>query len=350
MPHQMQGLKFRALPAHVVPVNGSVILQRGMVQITIDGEQAQEVIELIVKFCDQGATFEEILCHFPESDHPSLVSLLEFLVARHFLVSCESDPPCPKETEQPSDIFYWHFDPHIESLTRRIRATKIAIVGVNGLGQEICSALNRSGLGNIKVIDHPDLCDRRISNQLNISESHPIAFEQWERDPDWSSTDCVVVASDIGPCDQLRWWNQICVERKSHFLPVTLDNIIGYLGPFVIPGETACYECLIGRENSQMLNATVRRAVQHHASKSREVTGYHQTTCSVLANLAVFELVRFFGGMFPGPQAGMVLEVNLLTSTMKRRKVLKVPRCACCSSMNKQPSLSPYKDTVIADA
>ena len=349
MPHQMQGSKFRSLPAQVIPLNGSVVLRRGMVQITIDGEQAQEVIEKIAKICDQGASFGEILAQFREDDHPSLISLLEFLVARNFLVSCGGDPVFPIETEQPSDIFYWHFDPHIEPLFSRIRTTRIAIVGVNGLGQEICSALNRSGFGDIRVIDHPDLCDPRISNQLNISGNHPIAFEQWERCPGWSSTDCVVVASDIGPCDQLRWWNQNCVERKGHFLPVILDNIIGYLGPLVIPGETACYECLIGRENSQMHNAKIRRALEHHAPKSREVTGYHQTTCSVLANLAVFELVRFFGGMFPGPQAGTVLEVNLLTSTLKRRKVLKVPRCVCCSSMNSQPSLSPYKDIVIAD-
>jgi len=320
-----------------------------MVQITIDGEHAQEVIEQITKICDQGASFEEILAHFRESDHPSLISLLEFLVARNFLVSCECDTAFSKETEQPSDIFYWHFDPHIKPLSRRIRATKIAVVGVNRLGQEIVSSLRHSDFGDIQVIDHPDLFDNRLPNHLDLFSSHAINLEQWETHSGWNSVDCVVVASDIGKCDQLDWWNHTCVGRKVHFLPVILNNIVGYVGPLVISGETACYECLKARENSHMDNASVHRALEHSAPASRKAIGSHPTMYSVLASLATFELVRFYGRTFPGSQGGMVMEVNLLNSTMKRRNVLKVPRCACCSSMKKQPSISPYKNNVIAD-
>jgi bacteriocin biosynthesis cyclodehydratase domain-containing protein len=317
-----------------------------MVQISIDGERAFEVIKQILKHCEQGSTFEQVLSRFSECDHPGVKTLLDFLLARHILVPCEDDAMPTKEEELSTDVFYWHFDPHIKPLCRRVSEARLAVVGINRLGQEIITSLHNSGCTQIQVIDDTGLHDSGFGNHTN-QFNKPINFTQWEKRNHLSSIDCIIVASDIGPCDAFNWWNSLCVERKVYFLPVTLNNLIGYVGPLVVPGETACYECLTERENSQMDNVSIRRAMQLHALEGRKVAGYHPTTCSVLANLAAFEIVRFFSKAIPGPQGGSVVELNLLTSSMSRRKVLKVPRCSCCSSMNSRPPLSPYKDDVI---
>jgi molybdopterin-synthase adenylyltransferase len=39
----------------------------------------------------------------------------------------------------------------------------------------------------------------------------------------------------------MRKWNDFCVRNDHAFLPIVLRDLIGYVGPLVIPHKTACY-------------------------------------------------------------------------------------------------------------
>ena len=56
------------------------------------------------------------------------------------------------------------------------------------------------------------------------------------------SFDCLIVATECGNMRLLQDLNCICAKEKRHFYPVVLQNMIGYVGPLVIPGESACYD------------------------------------------------------------------------------------------------------------
>ena len=75
--------------------------------------------------------------------------------------------------------------------------------------------------------------------------------------------DCVVATADFSGQQLLRHWNSWCVNRGCTFLPVMLDKGIGCVGPLVVPGETACYECLRARENSNLEDPETRRAAEN---------------------------------------------------------------------------------------
>jgi thiazole/oxazole-forming peptide maturase SagC family component len=119
--------------------------------------------------------------------------------------------------------------------------------------------------------------------------------------------------------------------------------MIGSVGPLVVPGDTACYECLRARENANLADPQLARASEAGAFQRRAVTGFHPSMASVLGDLAAIELTKFFGGGLP-TRVGRLIEVNLLATTLRTRKVLKVPRCQVCSPANRRSEISTDKN------
>jgi thiazole/oxazole-forming peptide maturase SagC family component len=128
---------------------------------------------------------------------------------------------------------------------------------------------------------------------------------------------------------------------------VILQNLIGYVGPLVIPGETACYECLRQRQNAHMNDPEVQRASESVTTTDSKVVGFHPSMASVLGDIAAFELTKLYTDGLPLGNIGTQIEVNLLTSEMMTRKVLKVPRCAVCSPLTTRSSATPYKSNFV---
>ncbi len=55
-------------------------------------------------------------------------------------------------------------------------------------------------------------------------------------------SDLFIVSADT-PFELIRWVNDYCFEKKQPYLNVGYINDISVIGPFVIPGETACFNC-----------------------------------------------------------------------------------------------------------
>ena len=64
---------------------------------------------------------------------------------------------------------------------------------------------------------------------------------------------------------------------------------------------------------------------------------------SIIGNIAAFELIKYYSEALPFIKVGSLIEVNLLATELKTRKVLKIPRCPTCSSLMTRPSTTPYK-------
>ena len=166
-------------------------------------------------------------------------------------------------------------------------------------------------------------------------------------DPD--SLGCLIASSDFGGWETLYEWNRFCVQYHKHFLPVVLQDLVGYVGPLVIPGETACLECVRMRRNSHAEDHEVRGLIEESAFEGQGAIGFHPSMASILGDIAALELTKFYSEALPRPKVGTLIEVNLLETGLTSRKVLKVPRCPVCSPLLARSSVSPDK-TVVASA
>jgi len=337
--------RLRALPTQLAESEDGVRLRRGCVELRIRGERAAEIVAHVMS-ATLGATadVDEICDSFAAPDRQGVRELIDELAQRRILVG-EDDPAAEAgEPEGPLEIFYWHFGQTRALVGERLNSARVAIVGVNGVSHALVSCLAASGIADVDVVDDPLLrnlrlfdCDGNLRAEGWPAAAAPTASDGWELD----DVGCVVATSDFGGATLMRRWNAFCLDRGCHFLPVVLQDLIGYVGPLVVPGETACFECMSVRWNSNLDGDESRWELL--GFDTQDVIGYHPALATALGAIAAFELTKFYGIRLPFSVVGRLLEINLLTMQMTPHRIFKVPRCPACSPLNARSATSLTK-------
>jgi bacteriocin biosynthesis cyclodehydratase domain-containing protein len=333
--HEDAPRRLRALPTQLIERDGAIRLRRGCVEVRISGERAAEIVQRVFSVTQhRPAAVDEICEAFAAPDRAAALDLLGELAERRILVD-EDDPGAPAdEAEGPLRIFYWHFGETSESVRDRLSEQRIAVVGVNVVSRELLRCLAASGVTDLDVVDDPLLRnqslfpDGRLEAGDWTADGAPVPGEEWRPD----QVGCVVATSDFGGGESMRRWNAFCLDRGCQLLPVVLQDLIGYVGPLVVPGETACFECMTQRWNSNLGGSESRWEV--HGFDGQDVVGFHPALATTLGAVAAFELTKFYGIRMPFSVVGRLIEINLMTMEMNSHKVLKVPRCPSCSPLN----------------
>jgi bacteriocin biosynthesis cyclodehydratase domain-containing protein len=283
---------------------------------------------------------------------PAVNQLIEALEARRFLTDASaSRPDVPREGEEPLDVFYWHFGKRPGDIGRTFASARVAVLGVNCVSRQLVSALEQAGVDAIEVIDYPLLGNARMFGEDGhvLSEHWPAAlprprsYHEWLDATRGGGIGCLVATSDFGGQHLLRRWNRHCVQEGIQFLPVVLQDLIGYVGPLVVPGESACLECLRARENSHMDDPDSQRAAEYVAYEGQVVNAFHPSMASILGDIASMELLKLYGQLMRSRIVGRLLEVNLVVPELTERRVLKLPRCTVCGTGNSRSPVSQDK-------
>jgi molybdopterin-synthase adenylyltransferase len=335
----------------IIQTEAGALVKRGSTEIAIRGERAAEISHIIFTGASgAGASLEELEASFAYEERTAVRSLIAELTARDMLYSSSGHATEYDEDETAADLFYWHFGLDEATARTRLAAKSFAIVGVNSLGDHIANGLRSAGACNIVVVDDPILRNVRMFDETGAlvkgawSETNPTPepIEDWRRHQS-IRCDCLIAASDFGGRALLGRWNEHALKQGIHFLPVTLHNTLGHVGPFVIKDETACLECLRIRLDANSRDTSNQRYFERAASNIQRVTGFHPLIADVVAKVAVFEIMRFYTGL-PGWKIGMLTEINLLGTSIVSRRVLRVPRCPACSPLERQSTTATFKN------
>lgn len=344
--------RLKALAVHVIDTDDGAILKRGCTELKIGGPGAAEIVRKVLAATSHGgATQSEICGLFVPPAAPLVRQLIEQLLARHLLTPVDEAESAAEEAENPLDIFYWHFGEKAAQVAGRLNRQALAILGVNCISRQLAASLTASGVENVRVWDHPRLRNLRFFDEAGSLKAGPWPAslrppEEWKDDLDPDSLGCLIATSDFGGWETLHEWNRFCVQHHKHFLPVVLQDLVGYVGPLVIPGETACLECVRMRRDSHLKDDESRGATDGSAFEGQGAIGFHPSMASILGDIAALELTKFYSEVLPQPKAGTLIEVNLLATGLTSRKVLKVPRCPVCSPLLTRSSVSPDKTAV----
>jgi thiazole/oxazole-forming peptide maturase SagC family component len=341
--------RLRPLPFRILRTADGIRLRRGATEVSILGDGAAEFIETVRAAASAagGATRAEICAHFPAPDAQIVDQLLGQLVDSHLLAPAEGADGGSPSGETPTDIFYWQFGESAARAVERLNQANIVVVGLNAISRQLAYALLASGVTNVTVVDDPRL--RNIpafppalggrDALWPLSTSQAINADAWKA-RSVEARHWVVASCDFGDRRPIAEWNAFCVERRLRFLPIVLQNYVGYVGPLVFPGETACFDCLQSRYNAQITNTEGVRAADELHVDADDVFGFHPAMASSLGDVAAFELTKYTVRSLPSPRVATQLEVNLLSSRMTQRRILKVPRCETCSPLRTRRSAS----------
>jgi bacteriocin biosynthesis cyclodehydratase domain-containing protein len=116
-----------------------------------------------------------------------------------------------------------------------------------------------------------------------------------------------------------------------------------FIGPLVVPGETACLACFVRRRG--------RRRAAGYALEQCEIVGVAErlaaAVATAVAGLAATIAIRWLGTGEPSlPGAVFVLELDDGV-TVTRHRVLRVPRCHACSGTRRLPPPLPWAEAVL---
>jgi len=347
----MHSIKLRTLPLQLIDVEEGVLLKRGNTILNVNGQGAKSAVPLVLSsFASPGSTQEEVLEKFSQEDRHAASQFIAKLISNRLVIPADASGPFPPMQESHLDIFYWHFGESTTHVNQRFNRERMIIIGANHISRQLSSALTHSGVDNFEIVDDPLLANTRLLHPNGSEQqdmwpgSHlPRPLSEWEEQTDPDSISCLIATSDIGGGAVLQKWNRFCVKNNICFLPVLLQDQIGYVGPLVIPGETACLECLLARQKSHRANRFTAQWIEESAFEGQSVVGFHPSMASILGDMAAMELTKFFSGILGGRNVGIQIEINLLSARMIPRKVLKVPRCPVCSPLITRPPANPNK-------
>lgn len=344
--------KLKSPAVHVVDTDDGAIIKRGCTELKIGGKGAAETVrKVLAATAAGGATQPEICELFLPSAAPLVRQLIQQLLARHLLAPVEEAESATREPESPLDIFYWHFDAKAAQVAERLNKLSFVILGVNCISRQLAASLTASGVENFRVLDHPRLRNLRFFDGAGTlkADQWPASLrspQEWQDGIDPESLGCLIATSDFGGQETLHEWNRFCLQYRKHFLPVVLQDLVGSVGPLVIPGETACLECVRLRRNSHIEDYELQRITEGSAFEGQGAIGFHPSMASILGDIAALELTKFYSDVLPQPKIGVLIEVNLLATGLTSRKVMKAPRCPACSPLLRRSSVSPDKAAV----
>jgi bacteriocin biosynthesis cyclodehydratase domain-containing protein len=313
------------LTAHVAATATGILVRRGALQTHIEGPGIGEVFAVLQRLLDNAfLTIPEIIRHFAAPQQKSVTDLLRLLHSRRLLVSsAEAGASASgKEPEEPRDVFNWHFGLDGVPPGLRRRPGTIALIGHNRLSEIIARALGRSGVNDLVIVSDPCL------NVPECSSAEPAAVVSALPEPPLA---LLIACSEFGGQHLLKPWNELAVREGIPFLAVLQENLVGTLGPLVIPRETPCLECLAQRQDSQLGDFKRIREFEK-LSVTACANAYHPSMLHVLGETAAFETFLFVSGVSNG-LIGHTTEINLLQRQVRTARVLKAPRCSVCSSV-----------------
>lgn len=126
--------------------------------------------------------------------------------------------------------------------------------------------------------------------------------------------------------------NDLAIACNKPVLFGACEGLVGRVGPYVLPGNTACLECATSRILAHG-GAPEHRAVPAYRARHRDVVPEPWPThpafeVAVLSQL-VLELTRICGRL--GSQTiGALIEYRFGDGCADRHTVLRVPRCPAC--------------------
>lgn len=347
-----------ALPVQIVDLPDGVLIRRGATQLRIAGSGLRLVLELIFSLAGAGGTSrveirDLVVPRFPDLTESALDSLFDSLMACRLLQIIGSNDVALQSRDSDPSIQVFRWDCGIAD-GRALGDARIVILGVNRITRRIRSALASCGIDHAVVIDDPLLRSARLFHQDGTLDmalwGHSIPGRQEDSSQVFQSdTDLLMAASEVGNQQAFRSWNQFAVERKIAFLPVLLADQIGQIGPLVQPGQGPCLECLRARQNAALDRAELLRAAEETSHLHQDAIGFLPPAADILGEIAAVEAVKYWMSPRRFDMVGQMLDVDLLTPSIVRRKVLKIPRCRVCGPTGQRTSARLSKTLPIAE-
>lgn len=232
----------------------------------------------------------------------------------------------------------------------RLRDSRVAILGVGGLGGRVALELACCGVGELWLADGDTVETSNLNRQIQFQESdlgrskvtataeRLRAFnsaievrcrtERIESQSDLreyiAGADIVVDAADWPAHEIERWCDSACFASGIPYIAMSQYPPIVRVGPLYVPGRTGCFHCQeIAFRREYPLYDT---AIEQRRGKSPPAATFGPA-CGLIGGIVAAEIVHHLTDLTVPATLGAGYEFDLRTLNVRRYEVAPDPEC-----------------------
>ena len=320
-----------------------------------------ELVECI-RSLDGTRTLRQVLAAIDPARREACVAFVHELAQRR-LLALELPLDNQPSPDDPHAAAYWRlYADSAEGAKRRLQNATVLVAGLGGIGATLASALAAAGIVRLLLIDaHPVRAadaslgyrclardQSRASALAETLREHadtsvePIArrVEENEWDQMVASAQLVVMTSDNMALADYERTNESCLRLGTPWTSARIDRQRGMIGPYIVPGQTACFACYELRVRANADHADDHAAMYRHWHELADCPPdwpLLPAATRMLGEQLALDTLRVIGGQQLSAAYGKVLHVELDTQLSRAHEVLKLPRCPACSRARNRP-------------
>lgn len=253
------------------------------------------------------------------------------------------------------------------SFQQKINSTKVLLLGVGGIGSNVCLALLELGIGEIVAVDFDVVEPKNLNRQVLYTEKS-IGQRKIEEARKFaaafnSNTNFVAIDKELSGCEDALalidkykpdfvinvadyptgyidfWVNEACVKRRVPILSGGVDKKNGR-SYSVVPGYSACYYCQYlnelknNPEYAQQDKALKLQEGNSGLERYRSPNGALGPSCLQQASFISFELIRYlFFGYKSLVSFNKVCMIDYLNNNQSVVEVERITDCPVCGGI-----------------
>lgn len=307
--------------------------------------------------------------------------VLRLLLDREMLVDAAlpaPDGPAGAARYEPQRLYFSHFDgapagdgtplagprPAADGreAQRRLAASSVAVLGLGQAGSAVARALALAGVGRLRLADalpvrHEDVWAGAFYEAEDVGRPRADALRErlgrlnehvhaepvpWEPGDPADRVRALVEGCSLGVlCPDsfhpraYEAVNEACLAAGTPWINRRALGFEVTVGPLVVPGESPCYRCFDLRLLSNLLDADERRKLHGYLDDGTLHTGALPVAPGV--EVLVTESLKRLSGFRAPATLGHVVFLSAAGGDVRRRPVLRIPRCPACGAGARQP-------------
>jgi bacteriocin biosynthesis cyclodehydratase domain-containing protein len=234
---------------------------------------------------------------------------------------------------------------------KNIKASRVAIIGCGQLASGIASQVAHIGVGRIFGAN---LDEHHQVSQIDPAVSFAAAgialddFNHLETSIEDERPSLLILSLDRPEPLLLNYVNDLSQKRGLSLLLCQINGTEGIVGPFVVPGLTACLICHHLRVTRNLDYYQEYQAwekwVTSDNKRQRAHPGSIYPFTEMIASIATIEILKHVSEFYEPETYSKFITVNALRLEVITHPVLKLPRCPGCGKAQIKGAFSPYQE------
>jgi bacteriocin biosynthesis cyclodehydratase domain-containing protein len=245
---------------------------------------------------------------------------------------------------------------------KKLATSRIAILGMGGMGSHVAVSLLSAGVGFLKIMDYDKIEASNLNRQFiykqadigklktkvareRLIDFNPLAKINAINRKVKSARDLIdlVKGVDLFVCAAdypfhyiYRWVNDVCIKKRVPWIQANSAEATGFVGPLVVPGKTSCYGCIESvwkKKNPNYLyeiNTLNKDETLYHGKSS--TLG---AAIGIIGNFTALEIIKHITGFAKPATLNYQISLDFGNLTLNKQRFRKIQDCPICGSIRK---------------